>query len=163
MRARVLTSRLQLGDNSWIASGAILRGDISVGSNTSINPFAHIAGRVTIGSHVRIAGMVSIYGFNHGFKDINVPICDQPASSEGVWIGDDVWIGANAVIVDGCRIGAHCVIGAGAVVTKDIPEYQVVAGTRHAACATGGTGPRNGKPTFQPVPAKRRRRGPARR
>ena len=72
--------------------------------------------------------MVSIYGFNHGFQSVDIPICEQPLSSRGVWIGDDVWIGANAVIVDGCRIGAHSVVGAGAVVTRDVAEYQTVVG-----------------------------------
>jgi predicted O-methyltransferase YrrM len=49
-------------------------------------------------------------------------------SSRGVSIGDDVWIGANAAVVDGCRIGAHSVVAAGAVVTRDFPEYQIIAG-----------------------------------
>ncbi|WP_000980277.1 CatB-related O-acetyltransferase [Vibrio mimicus] len=44
-------------------------------------------------------------------------------------IGDDVWIGHNATIVASCKIiGRGAVIAAGAVVTKDIPAYAVVAG-----------------------------------
>lgn len=44
-------------------------------------------------------------------------------------IGDDAWIGANALILPGCgRIGRGAVVGAGSVVTRDVPDYAVVAG-----------------------------------
>lgn len=39
-----------------------------------------------------------------------------------------MWIGANAIILDGVSIKSHSVIAAGAVVTKDVPEYAIVAG-----------------------------------
>lgn len=44
------------------------------------------------------------------------------------YIGDDVWIGSRAIILQGVQIGTGAVIGAGAVVTKDVPPYAVVAG-----------------------------------
>lgn len=44
-------------------------------------------------------------------------------------IEDDVWIGHHAIILPGCRrIGRGSVIGAGAIVTRDVPRYAVVAG-----------------------------------
>lgn len=43
-------------------------------------------------------------------------------------IGNDVWIGENVMIKAGIRIGDGAVIGMGAVVTKDVPDYAVVAG-----------------------------------
>lgn len=44
-------------------------------------------------------------------------------------ISDDVWIGHYAVILPGCKvIGRGAVIGAGAIVTKDVAPYSVVAG-----------------------------------
>jgi carbonic anhydrase/acetyltransferase-like protein (isoleucine patch superfamily) len=44
-------------------------------------------------------------------------------------IEDDVWIGHNAMILPGCRrIGRGAIIGAGAVVTRDVPRYTIVAG-----------------------------------
>lgn len=46
----------------------------------------------------------------------------------GVKIKDDVWIGAGAIILSGVTIGECSVIGAGAVVTKDVEPYTVVAG-----------------------------------
>jgi virginiamycin A acetyltransferase len=44
-------------------------------------------------------------------------------------IGDDAWIGANALLLPGCgRIGRGAIVGAGSVVTRDVPDYAVVAG-----------------------------------
>lgn len=43
-------------------------------------------------------------------------------------IGNHVWIGANAIILAGNSIGAHSVVAAGAVVTKNIPEYELWGG-----------------------------------
>ncbi len=44
-------------------------------------------------------------------------------------IEDDVWVGQNAVIMPGCKhIGRGAIIGAGAIVTKDVPAYAIVAG-----------------------------------
>lgn len=44
-------------------------------------------------------------------------------------IGNDVWIGQYAVILPSCkRIGDGAVIGAGSMITKDVPDYAVVAG-----------------------------------
>ena len=45
-------------------------------------------------------------------------------------IGHDVWIGVNAIITSNCKkIGNGAVIGAGAVVTKDVEPYAIVAGS----------------------------------
>jgi acetyltransferase-like isoleucine patch superfamily enzyme len=43
-------------------------------------------------------------------------------------IGDDVWIGARAIVLRGVSVGVGAVIGAGAVVTKDVAPYAIVAG-----------------------------------
>lgn len=45
-----------------------------------------------------------------------------------VSIGNDVWIGSDARIMDGIRIGDGAVVAAGAIVTRDVPDYAVVAG-----------------------------------
>ena len=126
--ARLFTSSLVIGERSWIAGHALVRGDVEFGSNCSVNPYACISGKVRCGNGVRIASLVSIVGFNHGFDDPNVPINDQPHITLGITIGDDVWIGANAVILDGVSIGDGAVIAAGAVVTKDVPKLAIVAG-----------------------------------
>ena len=43
-------------------------------------------------------------------------------------IGNDVWIGRSAIVLSGVNIGNGAVIGAGSVVTKDVPDYAIVAG-----------------------------------
>jgi acetyltransferase-like isoleucine patch superfamily enzyme len=126
--ACIFTSKLVLGDGSCIASGAVLRGDVSIGAECSINPYAHIVGKVTIGRGCRIAALASIYGFNHGFDRTDLMIKDQPSTSVGVTLEDDVWVGANAVICDGVTIGAHSVVAAGAVVTKSFEPFTVIGG-----------------------------------
>ena len=49
--------------------------------------------------------------------------------SADVQIDEDVWVGANATILAGVRLGRGCVVAAGAVVTKSVPPYALVAGT----------------------------------
>ena len=67
-------------------------------------------------------------GLNHNYNDCTRTIKDQGISSKTIVIEDDVWIGANTVITAGVHIGQHVVVGAGSVVTKDVPEYSIVAG-----------------------------------
>jgi acetyltransferase-like isoleucine patch superfamily enzyme len=43
-------------------------------------------------------------------------------------IGNDVWIGANVIILDGIEIGTGAIIAAGAVVTRDVTPYTIMAG-----------------------------------
>lgn len=43
-------------------------------------------------------------------------------------IGEETFIGARSIIMPGVKIGRNCVVGAGSVVTKDVPDYTVVAG-----------------------------------
>jgi len=45
-----------------------------------------------------------------------------------VVIGDDAWIGAGAILLPGVTVGRGGIVGAGAVVTKDVPPFAVVAG-----------------------------------
>jgi acetyltransferase-like isoleucine patch superfamily enzyme len=55
-------------------------------------------------------------------------INQQKHTSEPINIGNDVWIGANSTILKGVNIGDGAVIAAGAVVTKDVGAYTIVAG-----------------------------------
>ncbi len=48
--------------------------------------------------------------------------------SHRIQIGDDVWIGHGAIVLPGRNIGTGAVIAAGAIVTKDVPAYTIVAG-----------------------------------
>lgn len=48
--------------------------------------------------------------------------------SQRVVIGHDVWVGHGAIVMPGIRIGHGAVVAAGAVVTKDVEPYAIVAG-----------------------------------
>ena len=48
--------------------------------------------------------------------------------AHAVSIGHDVWIGHGAVILPNRRLGTGAVVAAGAIVTKDVPPYAIVAG-----------------------------------
>ncbi|AGS26187.1 acyltransferase [Rhizobium etli] len=126
--AAIFTESLTMGEWSWIAGHALVRGDVILGEHCSINPYACVSGKVTCGNGVRIASHASIVGFNHGFDDPDRPIHRQGVVSIGIIIGDDVWIGANCVILDGVTIGNGAVIAAGAVVTQDIPSLAIAGG-----------------------------------
>lgn len=43
-------------------------------------------------------------------------------------VGHDVWIGHSAILMAGVKVGTGAVIGAGAVVTKDIGDYEIAVG-----------------------------------
>lgn len=102
----------------------------SFGTNISIHPLCYIdaTGGLTIGSDVSIAHNVTIMTTEHTFSDADLNTRDAPASAHPVVIGNDVWIGAGVRILAGVEIGDHVVVGAGAVVTKSIPSYSLVAG-----------------------------------
>jgi acetyltransferase-like isoleucine patch superfamily enzyme len=126
--AAIYTTHLVLGEKSWIAGHALVRGDVEFGAHCTVNSYAMISGKVRCGDGVRIASHASLVGFNHGFDDPGVPIHVQKHETLGITIEDDVWIGANAVLVDGVRVGKGAVIAAGAVVSRDVPPLAIVAG-----------------------------------
>lgn len=60
------------------------------------------------------------------FKDITPK--GQADKLKKIIIGNDVWLGKNVTITNGSNIGNGVIAGAGAVITKDVPDYAVVAG-----------------------------------
>lgn len=78
---------------------------------------------IEFGYNVLFAPNVKIISSNHDFTIHRASVESSP-----VTIGDEVWIGTSAVILPGVSIGRGSVIAAGAVVTKDVKEFTVVAG-----------------------------------
>jgi maltose O-acetyltransferase len=101
---------------------------VEIGNNSAIGHNARL-GAVKIGDNVMMGPDVIIFSRNHVFENRMVPMNVQ-GGTEGnpVLIGDDVWIGARAIILPGVHIGKGAIVGAGAVVSKDVPEYAIVAG-----------------------------------
>jgi acetyltransferase-like isoleucine patch superfamily enzyme len=109
MGCRILNGRkVMLGPRAVINFGCVLDGrvyPIVTGSDVSIGPEASI---LTLGHDPQSAD----------FADRGGPVT----------IGDRVWIGYRALVMPGVSIGDGAVVAAGAVVTKDVEAYSIVAG-----------------------------------
>lgn len=106
--------KISIGDNVWMSKNIAL----------------YASNGIVIGSDVTVAKDVSFISSDHGFKQASVKINKQPMQLKKlpIVIGNDVWIGEKAIILKAVRVGDGAVIGAGAVITKDVPAYSVVAG-----------------------------------
>ncbi len=100
---------LQFGENVFVNSGCQFQdqGGIYIGDNT------------LIGHQVVFATL------NHGeaVKDRGV------LEGKPIRVGANVWIGAHATILGGVTIGEGAIVAAGSVVTRDVLEHSIVAGT----------------------------------
>jgi len=105
---------------------------LKIGDNFSMNSNSCIGaadgGEIVIGNNVLIAQNVVLRASDHEFKDVLIPIQEQGHTGGIIVIGDDCWIGANVVITRNVTIGSHSIVAAGAVVTKDVEPFSIVAG-----------------------------------
>ncbi len=113
-----------------------------IGSFVEIQKGASIGARCKISSHSFICEGVEIEDFvfiGHGVMFINdtYPKAvgdDGELQTEADWqlirtrVKSGASIGSNATILCGITIGKNALVGAGAVVTKDVPDYAIVAG-----------------------------------
>jgi acetyltransferase-like isoleucine patch superfamily enzyme len=67
--------------------------------------------------------------FDHGVTEVERPIRLQGIYKRDVRVGHNVWVGYGACILRGVSVGDNSVIGTSSVVTKQVPENAVVAGT----------------------------------
>lgn len=105
--------------------------DIKIGNNSGFgNRFKVQNTILEIGENVMTAEDVLVIGGGHKFERTDIPIGEQGnIGKTHLKIGDDVWIGARSVILaKNISIGHGVIIGAGAVITKSIPDYAIVAG-----------------------------------
>lgn len=107
---------------------------ISIGDDVYIGPgarFSAIKG-ITIGNKVLFGPHVFVSGGNHNTSKIGSYMYDvkekRPEDDQPIVIEDDVWVGGRAIILKGVTVGRGSIIGAGAIVTKDVPPYCIVAG-----------------------------------
>ncbi len=122
---------------SHIQSGAVIGEECSLGQNVNIGNNVHI------GNNVKIQNNVSVYegveledyvfcGPSVVFTNIKIPRSEFPQRGTEYYsktiVKKSTSIGANATIVCGVTIGEYALIGAGAVVTKDVPPFSLVAG-----------------------------------
>ncbi|MEZ5359424.1 MAG: acyltransferase [Candidatus Zixiibacteriota bacterium] len=125
---------ISLGDNIYIGHNSILKGyyrnEMTIGSHTWIGQdcFFHSAGGITIGKAVGIGPNVKMLTSNHVDGDTDLPVMHNELEFKPIVVGDGADIGVGTVILPGVTIGKGAIVGAGSVVTKDVPDYAVVAG-----------------------------------
>ena len=101
---------------------------IKIGRGSIIGDRAILDGRngLEIGENVNFSSNVSIWTEQHDHRDAFFR-CDTQKKTP-VKIGNRVWIGPNTLILHSVEIGEGAVIAAGAVVTKSVEPYSIVAG-----------------------------------
>jgi len=97
--------------------------DIGQGFHLTVAELVHIHKDVLIAPYVYITDVM------HDYDDVGVPVQLQGINFRPTEIGEGSHIGIGAKIMEGVKIGRHCVIGANSVVTHDVPDYCVVAGS----------------------------------
>lgn len=105
--------------------------NIYIGSNTYVNGGYLVASKnakIVIGDNCLISYNVHMRTDMHNYENKEILIQNQGHQEKDIVIGDDVWIGYGAQVMAGVKIGNGAVIAAGSIVTKDVPEYAVVAG-----------------------------------
>ena len=120
-----------IGSNTFIHPSAEIRSpeNVSIGSNCRINHDAelHGGGGIEIGDGTFIAFCAMILSDTRQYRNPK-PMGEQGRMALPVRIGNDVWIGTRAIIMPGVEIKDHAIVGAGTVVTKNVGEWEIVAG-----------------------------------
>lgn len=130
-------ARCKLGNNVGLNRRSYINDSIIgsfsyAGSNTTMN-FS------SVGKFCSLARNVDIGGFDHDyhkvttmpmfrFKQLSGGGNPEVRGEELCMVGNDVWIAAGTQILHKVFVGDGAVIGGGAVVTKDVPPYAIVAG-----------------------------------
>jgi UDP-2-acetamido-3-amino-2,3-dideoxy-glucuronate N-acetyltransferase len=127
------------GSRVWhfahICSGA------KIGQGVSLGQGVFVGNRVVIGDRCKIQNNVSIYdnvtleegvfcGPSMVFTNVHNPraLIERKSEYRDTLIKKGATLGANCTIVCGVTVGAYAFIGAGAVVTRDVPDYALMAG-----------------------------------
>lgn len=129
--------KVVIGDNSIIEQGVyfnydgiytphksiIIGSQVFIGSNCEFN----ISGQINIGNTCLIASGCKFIDHDHGSSIDSTMNVQKPVISP-IKIEDDVWLGFNVVVLKGVTIGKGAIVAACSVITKDVGEYEVVAG-----------------------------------
>jgi len=132
---------VELGEGTKVWHFAHLLPGTRVGKNCSIGQNVMIGPDVSVGDNCKIQNNVALYkgveledgvfcGPSCVFTNVLNPRSEVERKNEyrPTKVRRGATIGANATIVCGHELGAYCTIGAGAVVTKDVPEFALMAG-----------------------------------
>jgi len=137
----IIDEGCQIGTGTKIWYFSHIMSQCKIGENCNIGQNVVVAPEVVLGNNVKVQNNVSIYtgvtceddvflGPSMVFTNIVNPrsAIIRRNQYEKTHVGKGATIGANATIICGNNIGKYAFIGAGAVVTKDVPNYALVAG-----------------------------------
>ncbi|MDR0880305.1 MAG: 2,3,4,5-tetrahydropyridine-2,6-dicarboxylate N-acetyltransferase [Clostridioides sp.] len=108
---------VQIDKNAVVMMGAVINIGAVIGEGSMVDMNAVVGARGTIGKNVHVGAGAVVAGVL------------EPPSATPVIIEDGALIGANAVVLEGVRVGKDAVVAAGSVVTEDVPDGAVVAGS----------------------------------
>ncbi|WP_337884708.1 acyltransferase [Fischerella thermalis] len=123
----------EIGNRVFIGSHSYIQGRFDgkcvLGNQVWIGPQSYFDARdLIIEDYVGWGPGAKVLGSSHTGLPIDVPIIKTDLEIKSVKVETGADIGMNAVILPGVTIGKHSIVGAGAVVTKDVPAYAIVAG-----------------------------------
>lgn len=124
----------KIDPTAFLASGAIVRGNVTMGARSSAWFYAVIRGdteSITIGDDTNLQDACILHA-DAGYPCIlgNRVTVGHAAIVHGAIVEDDVMIGMRAVVLNGVKIGSGSIIGAGAVLPERmvVPPYSLVLG-----------------------------------
>ena len=104
----------------------LLEDEVSIHPRCQLNAYVS---SIRIGTGTMIAPNCALYPYDHGIAP-GRPIMEQPLESKGpITIGREAWLGVGVIVLGGVEIGDGAVIAAGSIVTQNIPENAIAAGT----------------------------------
>lgn len=137
-----IDSEVIIGDNTKIWHFSHIQKGAKIGMNCTIGQNVNVSNNVKIGNGVKIQNNVSIYegveledyvfcGPSMVFTNDLTPRAKYPKGAKAykkTIVKEGASLGANCTIVCGNTIGKWAIVAAGAVVTKDVSDYALVAG-----------------------------------
>ena len=123
----------EIGDAVFIGNQTFLQGRHDgrcvIGAHTWIGPQSYFDCRdLELGAYVGWGPGAKVLGSEHTGEPADVPIIQTDLIIKPVRVDDGADIGVNAVLLPGVTVGKGAIVGAGAVVTKDVPPFAIVAG-----------------------------------
>ncbi|MBN1434889.1 Gfo/Idh/MocA family oxidoreductase, partial [Candidatus Fermentibacterales bacterium] len=139
----VVDENVSIGEGTKVWHFSHIQSGSTIGSGCSLGQNVNVANNVLIGNNVKIQNNVSVYegvtledfvfcGPSMVFTNILDPRSKYPQRGASFYIRtlvrEGATLGANSTIVCGNTIGRHAFVAAGAVVTRDVPDFALVAG-----------------------------------
>jgi acetyltransferase-like isoleucine patch superfamily enzyme len=119
MRGAVIGRDCNIGEGSFVETGAVLGDHCTVKNGVSVWDQVTCEDYVFLGPDV---ALTNDFLPRAAFKK------DPKSEFRKTLLREGTSIGANATIVCGVTLGRHAMVGAGAVVTRDVPDFGLVAG-----------------------------------